>query len=147
MALVPFARRNGGELARLRTGMGDWFDGFFRGLDRPFVAERMWPAIDVADRDGAIVVRVEVPGCKANDIDISIHGSTLTISGQKEETKEQKDKGYYHVESVYGSFRRDVELPAEVDPNKIEAVCKDGILSVTLPKTEKTKAVKIQVKG
>lgn len=147
MAMGPMTRRCGGELTRLRSEMGDWFDGFFRGRDWPFGTERVWPAIDVADRDDAVVVRAEVPGCKAEDIDISIHGRTLTISGQKEETKEQKEKGYYHTESVYGSFRRDVDLPADVDQNKVEASCKDGVLSITLPKTEKAKPVKIQVKG
>jgi HSP20 family protein len=148
MAQTPLAtRRHGGEVARLRSDMNDLFNGFFRGMDWPFAGERVWPAIDVADRDDAVVVRAEVPGCKAEDIDISIHSRTLTISGEKEETKEQKEKGYYHTESFYGSFRRDVELPTEVDQSKVEASFKNGILNITLPKTEKTKPVKIQVKG
>lgn len=148
MAMAPLAtRRHGSELTRLRNEMDELFNGFFRGMDWPWAAERVWPAIDVADRDDAVVVRAEVPGCKPGDIDLSIHGRTLTISGEKHETKEQKEKGYYHSESVYGSFRRDVELPAEVDQQKVEASYKDGVLSITLPKTEKTKPVKIQVKG
>jgi HSP20 family protein len=88
-----------------------------------------------------------VPGCKAEDIDISVYGNTLTISGEKKETEEEKRKDYYHVESTYGSFRRDLTLPTEVDESKIDAVCKNGVLTITLPKAEKSKAVKVKVKG
>jgi len=144
MTLVPF-RRNRGELARLHTDIDDLFDGFFRGLDRPFFSYKGWPAIDVTDNDNAVVVKAEVPGCKVEDIDVSVYGNTLTISGEKKETKQEKEKGYYHQESTYGSFRRDINLPADVDPDKIEADYKDGVLSVTLPKAEKTKAVKVKV--
>jgi HSP20 family protein len=147
MTLVPFTRRNRGGLARLHNEMDDLFDGFFRGLDRPFDAYKAWPALDIAEQDEAIVVRAEVPGCKADDIDISVYGNTLTISGQKKETKEEKDKGYYHTESMYGSFRREVNLPADVDPDQVEATCKDGVLSITLPKAAKSKAVKVKVKS
>jgi HSP20 family protein len=127
--------------------MDDLFDGFFRGLGRPFDGYKAWPALDVAEQGDAIMVRAEVPGCKAEDIDISVYGNTLTISGEKKETKEEKDKGYYHTESVYGSFRREVNLPTDVDPAKVEATCKDGVLSITLPKAAKSKAVKVQIKG
>ncbi|HOV77751.1 MAG TPA: Hsp20/alpha crystallin family protein, partial [Sedimentisphaerales bacterium] len=60
---------------------------------------------------------------------------------------EANGEGYYHMESTWGSFRREVSLPAEVDSNKIQAVVKDGVLSVTLPKAEKSKAVKVKVQG
>ncbi|MEJ2703029.1 MAG: Hsp20/alpha crystallin family protein, partial [Sedimentisphaerales bacterium] len=91
--------------------MDDLFDGFFRGLDRPFNGHRMWPAIDVAEEENSISVRAEVPGCKAEDIDISVYGNTLTISGEKKFMDEKKEKGYYHVESSYGNFRRELALP------------------------------------
>ncbi len=147
MALLSLNRRNRGDLARLHNDMDDLFDSFFRGLDRPFGRAAGWPAIDVAEKDDAIMVRAEIPGCKADDIDISVYNNTLTISGEKKETKEEKDKGYYYSESSYGSFRRDVPLPAEVDANNVEAACKDGVLSITLPKAARSKAVKVQVKG
>jgi HSP20 family protein len=149
MAIVTWRRRNPSELAALRSSMDDWFDGFFRGLDRPlsFLGQRAWPAIDVAEKEDAILVRAEVPGMKPEEIDISVYGNTLTISGEKKEAKEDQNDGFYHVESTYGSFRREVALPMDVDEKKIEAVYKDGVLSVTLPKAEKSKAVKVQVKG
>jgi len=147
MTLVPIHRMHRNNLTRLHGDIDDLFDGFFRGLERPFAGYKAWPAIDVAEQDDAIVVRAEVPGCKAQDIDISVYGNTLTISGEKKLSEEKKEKGYYHVESTYGSFRRELSLPTEVDQDKIDATCKDGVLSITLPKAEKAKAVKVKVKG
>jgi HSP20 family protein len=149
MAIVPWIHRNRNELGSFRNQMDDLFEGFFRGLDRPlsFFTERAWPAIDVAEKDDAVVVRAEVPGCTPEDIEISVYGNTLTLSGEKKESHEDTRDGYYHLESTCGSFRREIPMPAEVDPDKIEAVVKDGVLSVTLPKAEKSKAVKVKVKG
>lgn len=149
MAIVPWTRRGRNELGTLRSQVDDLFDSFFRGMDRPFsfLSERTWPAIDVAEKDDAILVRAEVPGCKPEDIEISVYGNTLTLSGEKKESQEANGDGYYHLESTSGSFRREIPLPAEVDQDKIEAVVKDGILSVTLPKAEKSKAVKVKVQG
>ena len=147
MALVHLNRKGKNELSKLHDEMDNLFDGFFRGLERPFGGYKAWPAIDVAEKDDAIVVRAEVPGCKPDDIDISVYGNTLTISGEKKETKEEDEKGYYHMESTYGSFRRDINLPTDVDAGKVNAVCKNGVLSVTLPKAETSKAVKVQVKS
>jgi len=149
MAMVPWARRHQGNLGTLRGEMNDLFENFFGGLERPFAAlsQKVWPAIDVAEKDDAIVVRAEIPGCKPQDVDISVYGKTLTVSGEKKESQEQQHDGFYHVESTYGSFRRDIVLPTDVDEQKIEAVCKDGVLSITLPKAEKSKAVKVKVKG
>ncbi|MHC4617493.1 MAG: Hsp20/alpha crystallin family protein [Planctomycetota bacterium] len=145
MALVPIHRRGGGELARLHREMDDLFNTFFGGW--PTYEHKLWPAIDVAEDENAIVVRAEVPGCKADDVEISVHGNTLTISGEKKQEEEKKEKGCYHMERSYGSFRRDLNLPDDVDPAQVDATCKDGVLTVTLPKAEKAKAVKVKVKA
>jgi HSP20 family protein len=146
MALVRARKEGRDDLARLHSDMDDLFGSFFG--DWPVLSQRgIWPAIDIADSENEIVVKAEVPGCKAEDIDISVYGNTLTLSGEKKAEEEKKEKGYYHLERSYGSFRRDIALPDEVDPNKVEASCKDGVLTVTLPKSEKTRAVKVKVKG
>ena len=147
MTLVRFNKGHRGDLARLHGEMDDLFDGFFRGLDRPFSGYKAWPAIDVAEEEDAIIVRAEVPGCKADDIDISVHGNVLTISGEKKLSEEKKEKGYYHVESTYGSFRREVTLPTDVNQSKVDASYKDGVLSINLPKAEKAKTIKVKIKG
>ena len=134
-------------MASLHNEMDDLFDSFFRGLDRPFSGYKLWPAIDLAEDENSITVRAEVPGCNAEDIDISVYGNTLTISGEKKFSEEKKEEKYYHMESSYGSFRRELTLPTDVDSEKIEAACKNGVLSITLPKAAKAKAVKVKVKG
>ncbi|MCF7957996.1 MAG: Hsp20/alpha crystallin family protein [Phycisphaerae bacterium] len=88
-----------------------------------------------------------MPLCKPDDIEISVHGNTMSISGEKKEKIEEKKKDYYHMESRYGSFRRELILPAEVHADKIEARCQEGVLTITLPKAEKAKARKIMVKA
>ena len=147
MTLVRFNNRNRGDLARLHGDMDNLFDSFFIGLDRPFSGYKAWPAIDVAEEEDAILVRAEVPGCKADDIDISVHGNVLTISGQKKLSEEKKEKGYYHMESSYGSFRREINLPTDVNQSKVDAAYENGVLSITLPKAEKAKAIKVKIKG
>jgi HSP20 family protein len=148
MALVPVRKkeREGSGLARLHREMDDLLRGFFEDWDVPFWSHGRLPAIDVGETENEFTVKAEVPGCKAKDIDISVHGNMLTISGEKKEEEEQKQKGYYHVERSYGSFRRELNLPSEVDPDKIDAVCKDGLLTITLPKSEKAKSLKVKVK-
>jgi HSP20 family protein len=148
MALLPVRRREGGRspLARLHDEMDDLFKGFLGDWDGPPWSRNRWPALDIAENENEFTVKAEVPGCKAEDIDISVHGNMLTISGEKKQEKEEKGKGYHHVERSYGSFRRDLNLSSEIDSDKVEATCKDGILSIKLPKTEKTKAVKVKVK-
>ena len=148
MTLVPVRKREQGrgELTRLHNEMDDLFHSFFRDLDWPVWGGKHLPAIDIAEKENEFVVKAEVPGCKADDIDISVHGNMLTISGEKKQDEEKKEKGYYHTERSYGSFRRDLNLAVDINPEKIEANCKDGVLTITLPKSEKAKAVKIKVK-
>lgn len=147
MTLVPFTKRNRNSLSTLHNEMDDLFDSFFRGLERPFAGYRTWPAIDVAEDENSIIVKAEVPGCNAEDIDISVHGNTLTISGEKKFSEEKKEKDYYHVESSYGSFRREMTLPTDVDADKVDAAYKNGVLSITLPKAAQAKTIKVKVKG
>jgi HSP20 family protein len=126
--------------------MDDVFNAFFGGL--PTWNERpVWPAVDVSEDDNAITVKAEVPGCKSDDIDVSVQGNTLTISGEKKHEEEKKEKGYYHFERASGSFRRDITLPADVDPSKVDASCKDGVLTLVLPKEAKARAVKVKIKS
>ena len=149
MTLVPVKKRERGrgELTRLHEDMDDLFRSFFEPWEMQTWARSRWPAIDIGETDDAFMVKAEVPGCKAEDIDISVHGNMLTISGEKKQEIQEKEKGYYHIERSYGSFRRDLNLASDVDAEKIEAMCKDGVLSIKLPKTEKAKPIKVEVKG
>lgn len=150
MAIVPFRRRGGSDIAKLRNDMDDMFSRMLGDFNWPFTTAgtaTAWPALDIADRENDILVRAEVPGLNAEDVEISVHGNVLSISGEKKESEEDKKEGYYHSERSYGSFRRDITLPTEVDPDKVNAEMKNGVLTVTLPKAEKAKTIKVKVKG
>jgi HSP20 family protein len=148
MALVPVRKRERGrgDLARLHDEMDDLLSSFFEPWETSFWGRGRWPVIDIAEKEDKFVVEAEIPGCKADDIDISVCGNMLIISGEKKQEEEKKEKGYYHLERSYGSFRRELNLTSDVNPDKIEAVCKDGVLTIHLPKTEKAKAIKVKVK-
>jgi HSP20 family protein len=120
------------------------FESFLGGA--PMSAEGFAPALDIAEKDDAILVMTDVPGVKSEDIDISVQGNTLTLSGRTSEEKEDRGEGYYHVERRSGSFKRSVSLPSDIDPDRIEASTRDGVLTITCPKSEKSKARKIEVK-
>ena len=147
MALVPYRKQNRGEISRLRSEMDDLFNSFFGGWNLPMAESKVWPSIDISEDDEKVMVSAELPGCKSEDIDINVNGRTLSISGEKKQSQEKKEKGYYYCESSYGSFRRDVNIPSEVDPEKIDATYKDGILEINMPKAEKAKTKKISVKS
>jgi HSP20 family protein len=119
----------------------------WRGMWKRMPFEEMvWsPAIDVVEKEDEFIVKVELPGVKENDIDISITGDTLTVSGEKRSDSEVNKKGYYYSESTYGSFSRSVTIPSTINTDKIEANCEEGVLEITLPKIPEVKPKKISV--
>ncbi len=111
----------------------DWFDnGFEKTLSIP--------AVNITEVDGQYNVSVAAPGMKKNDFKIDLNGDILTISAEKEETKEDKDKHYNRREYNYSSFSRSFTLPEEVEREKIEAKYEDGVLNLVLPKNGVAKA-------
>lgn len=104
------------------------------------------PSLDVIDRDNEILVRAEVPGIEKKDLDISLTDNLLTIKGQSS-SENKEEKGDYHRHEISrSSFARSVALPGTVDSSKAEAVMKDGILEITLPKLESSKRRNIAVR-
>lgn len=150
MDIVRRRREGGGPLAHLHDEMDDLFGRFsgdWTGLPLSSPRREMWwPVLDIAERDDAVVVKAEIPGMNSEDIDISVQGNILTISGEKKNTTEQKEENYYHVERRYGSFHRNISLPSGVNANKIEATYREGVLTVTMPKKEESKPKKVTVK-
>ena len=135
------------EVGSLRREMDRLWDSFFGERPLARMWEREWaPSLDVSETKDDFVVKVEIPGIDAKDIDISLTGDVLTIKGEKKQEKEQKEEDYHLVERSYGAFSRSVRLPAEVESAKIKASCKHGILKVTLPKSEKVKAKEVKIK-
>ena len=108
---------------------------------------RVSPAIDVVEHPDSFTVECDLPGIDQKDIDISLASGVLTIKGEKKvENKSEKAK-VYKKETWEGSFQRTVSLPGGVDTDKVEAGFKDGVLTITLPKREETKARRIELKA
>lgn len=132
-------------LDTLRREVDRLFEDFRHGTSRGiFDMEPFWrgglsfgksPAVDVAEKDKRFEVTAELPGLSDKDIDVKYADGVLTISGEKKEEKEEKQKDYYLSERRYGSFQRSFQLPNGIDPDKIEATFKNGVLTVTLPKS------------
>lgn len=126
---------------RLQHEMNRLFDETFSGFTFPgegaltaFSGE-MRPRIDMRETDEAFVVEAELPGIAEDDIDVQLSDNVVTIRGEKRhERKEDKGESYHFVERSYGSFSRSIPLGYDVDPDSVEAVFKDGVLTLTLPK-------------
>ena len=103
------------------------------------------PAVDISETENALMVSAEIPGMKKEEIKISIHNNILVLKGEKKKEKEEKEEKYHRIERTYGSFTRSFSLPTSVDPNKVKASYKDGILYVELLKKEEAKPKEISV--
>lgn len=113
----------------------------------PFLSHKLgWDlAIDVFEEDNNIVAKMAIPGVNPDEIDISVEEWNLHLSGSRDEAHETKDKHYYRKEIRCGKFERSVSLPAAVDPDKVSAECKDGVLSVIMPKKAKDQKKKVKI--
>ena len=157
MRLTPWRKqtdlsRPTGGLRRLRDEMDLLFDSFF-GSPRssewgfPETAGGWAPEIEVIESDKEFVVRAEVPGLDPKDIEVSVTGNRLTLSGEKKEETEEKKSGYYRSERRFGSFHRSIELPAGTKPDAISAEYDKGVLTLKIGKAEEAKAQRIPVKS
>ena len=133
----------------------DWAQRFEDFFNRPFLPAMrrffpsevgVWsPSINVMEKNDRYIIKAELPGVNEEDVEVSVSGDMLTISGEKREEKEEERKGYYYSESSYGSFSRSVTVPSTVDTNKIEADFDKGVLEIILPKTAEIQPKKIKV--
>jgi len=102
-------------------------------------------AVDVFQTDSDLVIQSTIAGVKSEDLDISIQNDMVTIRGERKKEWEVNPQDYFHQECYWGAFSRQIILPEEIDPSKAKAELKNGILTLRLPKLEKTKTTKIRV--
>jgi HSP20 family protein len=115
-------------------------------LDRMFgMADDRMPAIDIMRDDGNLVVRADAPGMKPDEVKIEIEDGILTLSGEHEESKNEKEGDYVRRERSYGAFSRSLALPAGVDPGQVKAETKDGVVEVTIPVPEEGSKEKVAI--
>jgi len=132
----------------LKHEMDRVFDRFLEGRWDEIPGLGEWtPNMDISETKDSLVAKVEVPGMDPKDIQISLQENLLTIKGEKRQEKEEKDEHYHRVERAYGVFTRSVRLPVAVDASKVTASFKNGLLTVTLPKTPSAKGTTIPVKA
>jgi len=104
-------------------------------------------AVDVYQTDGEVVIQSTVAGVNPDDLDINIENDVVTISGTRNNPNPEEEKNYFYQECYWGPFSRQIILPEEVDVNRIEAILKDGIFTLRLPKMERKKVRKIKIRG
>lgn len=131
----------------LRDAMERLFDeslwapfGVSRGMSRAF------PEVDVSETDDEVIVRANVPGMDPKDVNVEVTDNTLSLSGTIAKEDEEKDENYHRVERVHGSFSRQLRLP-EIDPESVTAKSKDGLLTITLKKSDAQKRRKIEIEN
>ncbi len=128
------------EMDRLHREMNRLFSG--RSL--PF--SREYPAINLWGSEDNVIVIAEIPGIDSKDLDISVEGDILTVSGVRGHEELRENEKYHRQERSHGRFRRNVRLPFRVDPQKVNAVYEKGIVKITLPRLEQDKPKKISIK-
>lgn len=114
--------------------------------DNQMLAMVDWtPSVDISETNDAYLIKGEIPGVKKEDVNVTIQDGMLIIQGERRQEKDEKGKKFHRVECSYGSFMRSFRVPDDADENKVKAEFKDGMISVTLPKSANTKTKSINI--
>jgi len=147
--ILPWKRNKNNQANELRRQFDTMYDRFFEPDFMPatsvFGKGKWGPNLDISEGRKDITVKAEIPGIEAKDFDISINGRRLNIRGEKKQEETEEEETYYRVERSHGYFNRTIELPSEVDPNKVDASYKKGILKIKLRKTKSSETKRIKV--
>src|SRR5260370_26473364 len=136
-------------LAHYPATFRNFEDAVTRLLSEPRGTRPWSPSVDIYETENELVLKADLPDVKLEDIEVRVENDTLTIKGERKFEKDDSVRGYHRIERSYGSFTRSFSVPATVDPEKVKAEFKNGVLTVTLPKKEaaKPRQVKIEVTG
>lgn len=135
-----------GRLTDLRDEIDRLFESPLAELARTSQWLSGWnPSLDLHEDKDHLYVKMDLPGMKREDIDVSLHEGSLSISGERKSEQKHEEADVYRAERFFGRFQRTVTLPTSVAPDKVKAEYKDGILTVTLPKSEEAKPKHIDV--
>jgi len=136
-----------GELSSIHERMNRLFGETFGPSLAPEEGwTRGWePAVDIFEADDAIVVRAEIPGVEKDRVGVEVKDGVLTLRGERKFERDVKEENYHRIERSYGSFQRSFTLPTGVDPDKVRASLKNGVLEVTLQKKEQARPKQIKI--
>jgi HSP20 family protein len=137
------------DLLNLQNQMSRVFQDFGRGSDELLTSGTFVPPVDIYEDEHSIVLKLEVPGMNEKDIDIKLEDNTLTVRGERNFEKEEKEENFHRIERRYGAFARSFTLPNTVNPENVEANYENGVLRIKLAKRAeaKPKQIKIGVAG
>lgn len=145
MALVRWEPFEG--LTSLRREMDRLFEHFFERGPWAMESRGMYePAVEVADCDGHVMVKAQVPGVSKDNLHVDITDDALTLRGETKEEEKTERQQYHQQEFRYGAFARTIPLPYSVQADQATAQLKDGVLTINIPKSEKAKAKQIPIK-
>lgn len=116
------------------------------GKEEAMTVAEWAPLVDITEDEKEYLIKAELPEVKKDDVKVSVQDGILTIAGERKSEKEEKNKKFHRVEWAYGSFSRSFTLPEDADADKVAGDFKDGVLKVHVPKSEKAKPKKIEVK-
>ena len=134
-------------LTSLRREMDRLFENFFETGPRGLGNLSAWePAVEVADTKDTIIVKAQVPGIPKDNIQVHVTDDAITLKGEVKEEEKKEEKNYTRREFRYGAFSRTIALPAAVQADKATAQLKDGVLEITIPKSEKAKVKEIPIR-
>ena len=137
------------NVAALQDRINRIFDESFSrtaDLDDDISVSAWKPTVDIYETDEAIILKAELPGIKKEDVSVEVKDNVLTLKGERAEEKEIKEKNYYRKERAFGTFSRAFNLQHRIQPDKIKARFKDGVLKIEIPKPEEEKPKQITVK-
>jgi len=129
------------ELRRMREEMDRLFQDFWRmPVITPTVSEVLSPAVDMYEKDDHIVIKAELPGLRTEDVEVTATEDSISLRGEFKKEEEVKDEGYLRRERRYGRFYRMIPMPVAIKADNVKATFKNGVLEITAPKAEETKA-------
>jgi HSP20 family protein len=130
----------------IQTEMSRALDACFGRQARPGVVDRVWaPAIDIYETRDDLVVTAELPGVKENEVHLSIVGDVLSLRGQRLAEHQVKEENYHRIERWSGNFERHIQLPIPIQPDRVRATYRDGVLEIRLPKVEEVRPREIKI--
>jgi HSP20 family protein len=133
------------ELLNLQNQVSRVFQDFNRGSDELLTSGTFVPPVDIYEDEHSITLKLEVPGISEKDIDIKLENNTLTVHGERNFEKEEKEENFHRIERRYGAFARSFTLPNTVDPENVEANYENGVLRVKLAKRAEAKPKQIKI--
>ena len=145
--MTQLTRRTPNRTVRdLQREVDSIFDQFF-GRESDGDTSTVWaPRTDLSETDDAFRIRLDVPGMTKDDIAINLQNNTLTVSGERSSERQEDGEEYVRMERAFGNFHRTFTLPDAVDPDRVEATYDEGVLTINVPKTEKSTRRQIEIK-